>query len=74
MSDYNPIIELESVILNLKETKDLDPKWRNKAVARIEEAQAFIRSAMIDRVHEPQGECICLPGLIDSECPVHGKL
>lgn len=66
----------------LKSDKSIIQPWRNKAIARLEEAQAFIRMGKTTtNLRPPSGTvnddgslsvCTCPPGAVDTLCPVHG--
>ena len=57
--------------------KSIIQPWRNKAVARLEEAQAFVRMgktstmSFSDEIVQFPAECICPTGAIDTRCPQH---
>lgn len=72
----------------IKTDKTIMQPWRNKAVARMQEAQAFIRMGQTstNRPDSPNrvdaagvattGDmpiaCTCPHGAVDSNCPIHG--
>lgn len=80
----NYLNEIEGILVLLKQDKGMNPKWRNKAAARLEEAQAFIRHGSIDTIHTaPDASpsdtmCTCRKNELGSvialrrSCPVHG--
>lgn len=75
--------EIDLLLARLSQDKGIHPKWRNKAVARLEEAQAFINQGLRGDIAEPDlgasaaalvgSVCICRPGTINNNCPIHGK-
>ena len=68
--------QINNLAETIKADKSIIQPWRNKAVARLEEAQAFVRmgktSAPAGLVHGAQNECSCVAGAIDKTCAVHG--
>jgi hypothetical protein len=79
--NYSEEIKRINTLLGMD--KGISPKWRNKAVARLDEAEAFIAKGMkeSDQYRSAQsgfdqlGECICInyPSSINKNCPVHAK-
>ena len=75
--------ELKRVTTLLGMDKGISPKWRNKAVARIDEALAFINQGVKEtaQYHDKQSGndalefCICMnyPATINRNCPVHAN-
>ncbi len=77
---------ISELLATIKADKTIIQPWRNKAHARLEEAQAFIRMGRtstniqpppgqrILASDEPNTDCICLVGAIATDCPVHGLL
>ncbi len=85
--------EINRLVEAIKADKSIIQPWRNKAVARAEECQAFVRmglttaSAKVGTNYpmslDPQSppweanlksanDCICPPGAVDDQCPIHG--
>lgn len=75
--------EIKRITTLLGMDKGISPKWRNKAVARLDEADAFINQGIKEtgQFHDKQSGndalefCICMnyPDSINRRCPVHGK-
>lgn len=79
-------MEITKLVGMLKSDKSIIQPWRNKSIARLEEAQAFIRMGKTS-APEPKGdpmqiipgpvgrECIChlgTGGTRNPQCPTHG--
>lgn len=72
------------IITMLKEDKSCAQPWRNKAIARLEEAKVFIEQGhRITNVSPPGGmesatytgkDCICPQGGFHKDCPLHGTM
>jgi hypothetical protein len=67
-------------IEQMKLDKDVAQPWRNKAISRMQEAQAFIHMGLTVTNRKPDDEdwvenfaCTCPAGGIKRDCPVHGK-
>lgn len=65
----------------IKQDKSIIQPWRNKAVARLEEAQAFVRMGKTSAYETTTqftintdviAQCTCPNGATDLTCPVHG--
>jgi hypothetical protein len=84
--NYDKLIN--DLVEAIKADKAIIQPWRNKAVARLEESQAFVRMGRSSSSR--QGEltynqvvatennfnhagCICPTGAVANECPVHGE-
>jgi hypothetical protein len=75
--------EIKRVTTLLGMDKGISPKWRNKAVARLDEALAFINQGIAEtnQFHAKESGlddlsfCICIsyPDSINRKCPVHGQ-
>ena len=64
---------VQQVIAVIKADKRIVQPWRNKAVARMEEAQAFVRMGLSTTYEQPsEPVCTCPDGGIARRCPVHG--
>ena len=64
---------IQELIDVIKADKSILQPWRNKAVARLEEAQAFVMKGKMTTYREPEGlVCTCRTGMADKNCPVHG--
>lgn len=74
-------LAINDIIEHVKADKGIVQPWRNKAIARMEEAQAFIRMGLTTTYQQPpQGAtvsqtftCICPTGGIRRDCPMHGE-
>jgi len=65
---------IQQVIKLIKEDKSIIQPWRNKAVARLEETQAFIKMGKTSTYEKEEPVCTCPPvGGIRRTCPVHGS-
>lgn len=75
-------VAIRDIIGYVREDKTIIQPWRNKAVARLEEAQAFVRmgKTSVNNLPEPPATmtaptvntCTCPVGARDKLCPVHG--
>jgi len=45
--------EIQDIVANIKSDKSIVQPWRNKAMARLEEAQAFIRMGKTTSLEKP---------------------
>jgi len=74
--------QINQIVERLKTDKTVVQPWRNKAVARLQEAQAFVRMGQTTTYQSPNkvtgdneppvaGVCTCPPGALDQDCPVH---
>ena len=74
--DYNR--NISELIEAIKADKSILQPWRNKAIARVEEAQAFVRMGLTsttrtaDQVSSDKS-CTCPVGAIRSDCPIHSQ-
>lgn len=77
--------QITHLIEAIKADKSIIQPWRNKAVARLEEAHAFIRMGktssgqrydeklVVEQSYSQTSQgCTCFPGTVDKSCPVHG--
>lgn len=74
--------EINKLAEAIKADKSIVQPWRNKAVARLEESQAFVRmgksTSTLRTESNPVGPtdfadaCTCPSGALDTTCPVHG--
>lgn len=55
-------------------------EWKNRTISHLKNAYAaaMIAEGQATPMHQPhdvklQGGCICPPGAVDTECPVHGN-
>jgi len=64
--------EINRIMEAVKTDKSIVQPWRNKAAARLEEAQAFVRMGMTTTNMKPPENCSCLPGAYDVDCTTHG--
>lgn len=79
----NYLDEIKRITTMLGMDKGISPKWRNKAVARLEEAGSFINSGIKETADFHNKEsgvddlsfCICIsyPDSVNRKCPVHGQ-
>lgn len=76
--------EINELVNSLKEDKTIIQPWRNKAISRLEEVQAFIRMGKTT-AYQPKGDpnqiipgplggrtCSCSTEVRKVNCPVHG--
>lgn len=74
--------EIHLIYERLRNDKTVTQPWRNKAISRLQEAQAFIRmgqsTAYPDQPNRVDAgtasTCTCQPGIVDKNCPVHGSM
>lgn len=74
--------QITKLIMDVKADKAIIQPWRNKATARLEEAQAFIRMGKhSSNQMPPEGQridantaCTCPIGANATDCPQHGLL
>lgn len=68
---------ITNIIAEIKIDKSIIQPWRNKATARLEEVQAFLRMGKsISRLEAPAElaqECTCPVGGRRADCPQHGR-
>lgn len=75
--------EITDLVEAIKADKSIVQPWRNKASARLEEAQAFVKYGKgLSLMPAPYGmephtiadmrACTCPPGARDKTCAVHG--
>lgn len=74
--NYNqPINDL---VEEIKLDKSILQPWRNKAIARLQEAQAFVwmgskvSNTPVDEGYNVVDECTCPIGATDINCSIHG--
>lgn len=60
--------EIQSIIDLLSQDKAVSPKWRNKAVARLEDAELYLLKAGLDTGEELASLDSSLPATDDSLC------
>jgi len=77
---------ISDLLATIKADKSIIQPWRNKAFARLEEAQAFIRMGRTStNIQPPPGQrilasdelnagCTCPIGAIATDCQEHGLL
>ena len=75
--------QIKKIVVAIKGDKAIIQPWRNKAAARLEEAQAFVRMgktsaparltdeelSRYDAVSPVKPSCICPPDALDTTCP-----
>jgi hypothetical protein len=71
--DYNR--NISELIDAIKADKSILQPWRNKAVARVEEAQAFVRMGLTSTSKTTADQaseniCICPIGATRTDCPM----
>ncbi len=69
--------KITDLLAEIKADKSVIQPWRNKAVARIEEAQAFVRMGKTSTSASVPNESVCtcpMEGVIDKNCPLHGSM
>lgn len=54
----------------------IDAKWLNRTMSHLDNAWSsahhIVRAGSLsDQAQQHESDCICLPGAIDSNCPVH---
>ena len=73
--------EITKLVEAIKADKSIIQPWRNKAAARLEEGQAFVRMGLQMSYAQNPPEitygfsqaCNCMPGAVaNPSCPVHG--
>lgn len=71
------------LIADVKADKSVTQPWRNKAIGRLDEAQALLEKGQrMTNLQPPAGfgpdiggpvvTCMCLPGTRNKSCPTHG--
>ena len=66
--------EIIKIISMAKIDKSLDPKWKNKAIARLEESSVFlVKDKGSTSLKPPEDVCTCPVGGIKTTCPIHGS-
>lgn len=70
--------QINNLAESIKADKSIIQPWRNKAVARLEEVQAFVRMGStstnmpMPAGMEDHAACTCPLGAVDKSCVVHG--
>jgi hypothetical protein len=81
MNDYcKAILSVIQMVRNAPKGA-LDPKYANKALSRLDDAEMALERAFRPEHpanmplpdNSPPGLCTCLPGTVDTKCPVHGS-